>query len=60
VRRTELEAKLKALGWAPTGERSGQNHTVWVHPRKPFKLYVPRYDLIVDAVAQRILEDAGG
>jgi len=59
VRRSELEKKLKALGWSPTGQASGSNHTLWVHPTKG-KLAVPRYDLIIDATAERLLDEAEG
>lgn len=59
VRRTDLEKRLKALGWAPTSKASGRNHRVWDHPQREFELYIPQYDLIPDAVGQRILSDAG-
>jgi hypothetical protein len=59
VRRTDLEKGLKALGWAPTSKASGRNHRVWTHPQREFELYIPQYDLIPDAVGQRILDDAG-
>jgi hypothetical protein len=59
VRRTDLEKRLKALGWAPTSKASGRNHRVWAHPQREFELYIPQYDLIPDAVGQRILDDAG-
>jgi hypothetical protein len=62
VRRVDLENRLKALGWAPTSKASGRNHRVWVHSLREFELYIPQYDLIPDApdaVAQRILDDAG-
>lgn len=60
VRRVELERRLRAVGWAPTGQTSGKHHRVWTHPDRELKLYVPDYDLIPDAVGQRILEDAEG
>ena len=59
VRRAELEKRLKALGWAPTSKGSGRNHRVWAHSQREFELYIPQYDLIPDAVGQRILDDAG-
>ena len=37
-----------------------KHHRVWPHPDRELKLYVPAYDLIPDAVGQRILEDAEG
>ncbi len=60
MRRTELEEKLKALGWATTGQASGQNHTLWAHPAKRAKIAVPNYDLLIDSTAERILSDAEG
>jgi hypothetical protein len=45
---------------SPTGQASGKHHHVWIHPDRELKLYVPEYDLIPDAVGQRILEDAEG
>lgn len=59
VRRTDLEHELRSLGWKPTERASGRNHRVWTHPQREFEIYVPRYDLIPNAVGQRILEDAG-
>ena len=59
VRRTDLKKRLKALGWAPTSKASGRNHRVWVHSQREFELFIPQYDLIPDAVGQRILDDAG-
>jgi len=59
LRRTDLEQRLRKLGWAPSGKASGKNHRVWAHSNREFELYVPQYDLIPDAVVQRILEDAG-
>jgi hypothetical protein len=55
----ELERRLRALGWSPTGEMSGRNHNVWAHPDVPRRLYVPVYDLINDASALRMLGEAG-
>ena len=60
VRRAELEKRLRAIGWAPTGQASGKRHRVWAHPERDIVLYIPEYDLIPDAVGQRILEDAEG
>jgi hypothetical protein len=60
VRRSELEEKLRALGWAPTGLGSGKRHDVWAHQARGIKLYVPLYDLILDSTAERILADAEG
>lgn len=60
MRRAELEKRLRGFGWVPTGQASGKRHRVWGHPDRELKLYVPDYDLIPDAVGQRILEDAEG
>lgn len=60
MRRSELERKLTALGWAPTGETSGVNHTKWVHPKSPEKLAVPIYDLVFDSRAESLLGEAEG
>lgn len=56
MRRAELEARLRALGYAPLGQSSGKNHEVWLGRGR--KLYVPVYDLVLDSTAARILEDA--
>ena len=56
MKRVELEARLKALGWTTTGQASGRNHTVWT--RKGRKLFVPTYDLVFDSNANAILADA--
>jgi len=60
MKRSDLEQRLRALGWSPTGARSGANHAEWSHPRRRHKLYLPTYDLIFDATAERLLEQAGG
>ena len=57
MRRTALEAKLRALGWFQIA-RSGKNHTVCVHAKKYRKLVVPDYELIFDSNAEGILADA--
>jgi hypothetical protein len=59
VRRTDLEQRLRKLGWKPSGRASGKNHQMWTHPDREFELFVPQYDLVPDAVCERILEDAG-
>ena len=58
MKRSELEKKLKALGWVPTGEFSGINHTQWAHPNRPGKLAVPIYDLVLDSSAESLLIQA--
>jgi hypothetical protein len=55
---TELEKRLKALGWTPLGVQSGANHDGWVHPTKKGRLYIRRTDVINVHTANRILEDA--
>lgn len=57
MKRSELEAKLKALGWAPTGP-SGANHVAWKHPRRTITIYVRQADLIDLAIAEAILAQA--
>jgi hypothetical protein len=54
--RKELERKLRALGYAPTGKMSGNNHVVWFGRGR--KVIVPVYEIIFDSTAARILEDA--
>jgi len=58
VKRTELEARLKALGWFPAGP-SGGNHVKWAHAKKAYKLYMRQTAIIPAATAERILEEAG-
>ena len=59
--RAPYRAREKAEGARLGSDKYGQrrNHRVWLHPKREFELYVPQYDLIPDAVGQRILEDAG-
>ncbi len=57
VKRTELETRLKALGWFPVGP-SGANHIKWEHAKKAHKLYVRQTAIIPAATAERILEEA--
>ena len=58
MRRLELERRLKELGWVPTGEASGVNHTKWAHPNRRGKLAVPIYDLVFDSRAEALLSEA--
>jgi len=51
--------KAESARLGSTSKASGRNHCVWAHPRREFELYIPQYDLIPDAVGQRILDDAG-
>ena len=60
MKRTTLEARLRELGWVPTGESSGVNHDVWAHPRHIKRLYIRRVDVINAHTANRILEEAEG
>ncbi|HEY1555273.1 MAG TPA: type II toxin-antitoxin system HicA family toxin [Kofleriaceae bacterium] len=57
MRRSELEAKLKELGWVPAGT-SGTKHEAWSHAGKSHKVYVPRVDIINVATAERIIAEA--
>lgn len=59
MKRTELEAKLAALGWFPVGP-SGANHVKWAHRKMAHKLYVRQTAILPAATAQRILEEAAG
>jgi predicted RNA binding protein YcfA (HicA-like mRNA interferase family) len=56
VKRGELERRLKALGWYPHSE--GGRHSVWAHPVKLHKLYIPRHPTINLNTARSILRDA--
>ena len=58
MKRTELEARLRALGWRPTGDTSGANHDVWTHAKRSRRLYIRRVDVINIHTANRILEEA--
>jgi predicted RNA binding protein YcfA (HicA-like mRNA interferase family) len=56
MKRGELERQLKALGWYPHGE--GGRHSVWAHPVKLHRLYIPRHPTINMNTARNILRDA--
>jgi predicted RNA binding protein YcfA (HicA-like mRNA interferase family) len=56
VKRGELERRLKALGWYPESE--GGRHSVWSHPTKLHKFYIPRHPIINMNTARSILRDA--
>jgi len=58
MRRTELERQLKALGYHPIGQSSGQGHEIWLGPNG--KIKVPVSDLILESVAADILNIAKG
>lgn len=57
MRRKELEARLRALGWYPAG-LSGARHVRWKHARKTYVVVVPIYDLLNDSNAAGILARA--
>lgn len=57
MKRSILEAKLRALGWRPS-RASGSRHTAWIHPVQPATLYVPDLDLIWDSTAEGLLAKA--
>ena len=59
MKRSNLEAKLRALGWMPS-RPSGTRHTVWIHSVHPAELFVPNHDLIWDSNAAAILAKAEG
>ncbi len=56
MRRSDLVEKLRNLGWIETTEASGVNHTIWT--RRGRRLAVPTYELIYDATAERLVEQA--
>jgi len=56
MKRGEVERRLKVLGWYPHSE--GGRHSVWAHPVKLHKLYVPRHPIINMNTARSILRDA--
>ncbi len=58
MRRTELEQRLRDLGWQPTGQASGIRHLRWAHPRRSESIVVPTEDIVIDAVAERIITQA--
>jgi hypothetical protein len=60
MRRTDLERELRARGWEPTGEMSGERHTIWRHPEHPHAIYVPTEDIVIDAVGAAVLDMAEG
>jgi len=59
MRRAELEERLKRLGWRNTQVQSGRRHLIWAHPRGLFTIPIPQEDLILNAVADAILTQAG-
>jgi hypothetical protein len=58
MRRIELERRLLKLGWRPSNEASGLFRRVWVRAGSYRRLIVPEFDLVPDAVCERILEEA--
>ena len=56
MKRSELERKLKALGWRYN--RSGGRHDIWSHTVKTHELYVPRHATLNMLTARSILKDA--
>jgi predicted RNA binding protein YcfA (HicA-like mRNA interferase family) len=56
VKRSELERKLRELGWYFL--KDGGKHAVWAHPVKPHKIYVPRHPTINMNTARAILREA--
>ena len=58
MRREELERKLRALGWFPTGDASGRNHRVWRHATKHGVLAVPISEIVFDVTAEALIERA--
>jgi hypothetical protein len=58
MRRTDLERKLRALGWTTTGEQSGGRHVLWRRGRST--LIVGNYHIVWDSTADRLLRYAEG
>ena len=60
MKRTALEKKLREMGWAPLGQRSGKGHMAWVS--RFGSLSVPMTtdsdELILDSVGNDILAEA--
>jgi mRNA interferase HicA len=56
VKRQELEAALRALGWYFF--KHGGKHDLWAHPKKQRKLVVPRHKEINEHLARSILRQA--
>jgi predicted RNA binding protein YcfA (HicA-like mRNA interferase family) len=56
VKRAELERRLRALEWYHHSE--GGRHSVWAHPTKLHKLYIPRHPIVNMNTARSILRDA--
>jgi hypothetical protein len=59
MRRTELERRLTALGWRNTGRETGIGRLIWAHPKIGRVLAVLQTDLLMDATAQALLDQAG-
>jgi hypothetical protein len=47
-----------ALGWKPSSAMSGQFRRVWTRSSDDGRIFVPLFDLIPDAVCERILVEA--
>jgi predicted RNA binding protein YcfA (HicA-like mRNA interferase family) len=60
MRRSELEQRLRDLGWQPTQQASGVRHERWAHPRRRGTIAVPNEELVINAVAEAILIEAEG
>ena len=56
MKRSELERKLKDLGWR--FNRSGGRHDIWSRPIKTHELFVPRHATLNMNTARSILKDA--
>jgi mRNA interferase HicA len=56
VKRQELEAALRALGWY--FQKHGGSHDLWAHQRKQRKLAIPRHKEIKEHLARSILRQA--
>jgi predicted RNA binding protein YcfA (HicA-like mRNA interferase family) len=56
VKRQELEAALRALGWYFL--KHGGSHDLWAHPTKKRELVIPRHKEIKEHLARSILRQA--
>ncbi len=56
--RRELERKLRALGWYPTGGWKRRHVLLWKHPHYRGNIGVPELDILLDREGNRLLEFA--
>ena len=56
MRKTDIEKHLAALGWTLVAQADGFD--VWGKEGHGLRLHVPQYDLILDVIAERIIDQA--